>query len=271
MQLRPLTLAALTFATLFSIGTAINPAAAQSNSQTIDFESLETFNDSGPTGDFFNGYAAGAETGIFETGGLIFPTQEFGPGWSYSQVVDNETRGFGNQFAAFPGSGSGGSETYALAFALGESVSFSSPQPIQSIDITNATFTYFSLLEGDQFANPIGGDDGNEPGFFSVTISGTDADGNETGSFEHFLADFRSDDSEDDFIVEDWQTVDVSDFNATTLTFTLDGSDTSNGFLNTPAYFALDNVVVATTPVPEPSTALLIVSLAGALGIRRRR
>ena len=46
----------------------------------------------------------------------------------------------------------------------------------------------------------------------------------------------------------------------------IDGSDAEFGFLNTPAYFALDDLVV----VPEPGSGLLLALGLGALAGRRR-
>lgn len=259
----------LILTTLFITAISTSTALAQ---QVADFESQTGFDNFGPTGQFFNGYGAGATTGSFTADGLTFPTQEFGPGWSYSQVIDTTTPDFTNQFAAFPGSGSEGSATYALAFGSG--ASFTAPDTIQSLDITNGTFSYFAIRDGNQFSSPFGGDTGTDPDFFLLTINGFDASGSATGSQEFFLADFRSADPAEDFIIDDWQTVDVSGLNATSLSFDFSGSDTSvfdgQEFLNTPTYFAADNIVIGAA-IPEPSSLLLTLSGVSGFLLRRRR
>jgi hypothetical protein len=62
-----------------------------------------------------------------------------------------------------------------------------------------------------------------------------------------------------DYIVSQWTTVDLLALgNASRLTFNLDSSDNGPFGMNTPAYFALDNLSM--TPTPEPS-ALNLVSM----------
>ena len=115
---------------------------------------------------------------------------------------------------------------------------------------------------------------GTDPDFFLLTINGFDASGSATGSQEFFLADFRSADPAEDFIIDDWQTVDVSGLNATSLSFDFSGSDTSvfdgQEFLNTPTYFAADNIVIGAA-IPEPSSLLLTLSGVSGFLLRRRR
>jgi hypothetical protein len=56
-----------------------------------------------------------------------------------------------------------------------------------------------------------------------------------------------------------------------TITFTFDGSDQGAFGLNTPAYFAMDDLTV--TAVPEPATIALLAgggALFGWLAVRRR-
>ena len=65
------------------------------------------------------------------------------------------------------------------------------------------------------------------------------------------------------YVISQWTTVDLSPLgNAASLQFTLASSDTGAFGINTPTYFALDNL--ALTPVPEPGTLVLI-------GLARRR
>jgi len=70
--------------------------------------------------------------------------------------------------------------------------------------------------------------------------------GEVTGSVDFYLADYRFQDPELNYIVHSWTTVDLTDLgNATTLVFGLNSSDVDEVFgMLTPAYFALDNLVV---------------------------
>ena len=81
------------------------------NAETvIDFEELSVFNGQPPSGNgqYFDGYGAGASDSGFTSQGVSFGTNQFGPGWSYSNANDVDSPGFHNQFAAFPGGGSVG-------------------------------------------------------------------------------------------------------------------------------------------------------------------
>lgn len=200
---------------------------------------------------FYNG-ADGA--GQFVSEGLVF-NNDYNPnfgswaGWSYSNGTDTTTAGFLNQYSAFAGSGVQGSDTYGVAAAFGGSLvpKITRPPgtaPFHSIDITNTTYAALSMIEGDFFAKKFGGETGDDPDFFLLTIEGLDDDGGSLGTVEFPLADYRFADNALDYIVDQWTTVDVSSLgNATELAFSLSSSDVGQFGMNTPAYFAVDNVV----------------------------
>lgn len=224
---------------------------------------------------FYNG-SDGA--GGFSSGNLsfnnTFTSSEFGDswfGWSYSNRTDTTTPGFGNQYSSFFGSGDTDSPTFAVAFN-----GFAGSEPeiqsndgriIESLSITNTTYAALSMRDGDSFAKKFGGESGDDPDFFKIDILSLDENGNELDSIEFFLADFRFADNAQDFIVNDWTSVDVSTLSASRLGFRFSGSDVGEFGLNTPAYFAVDNIVVT---VPEPSSTIL-TCIVGAFFIRRNR
>lgn len=201
-------------------------------------------------------------------------------GWAYSGVTDVVTPGFGNQYSAYhlPGGGGSGSAKYAVAskfdfdptqpdLELGRITLPAGFRP-QSVDITNVTYAALSMLQGDGFAKKFGGLGGDEPDYFLLTILGLDGGDNVLGSVPFYLADFRSANSADDYVVDRWTTVDLSPIRqAQALAFVLQSSDVGAFGMNTPAYFALDNL----TPVPEPSTLALAALGAAALAWRGRR
>lgn len=233
----------------------------------VDFEDVGS--NLGSEG-FYNG-SDGA--GGFDSGPLSFNNThgfsfgfEFWSGWSYSNQTDTTTAGFENQYSNIVGQGDANSATYAVAFGDTAEIN-SSFGTIQSFAITNTTFAALSIRDGDQFAKQFGGPSGNDPDFFSVDILSLDESGNELDSQTVFLADFRFDDNSQDFILTDWQTVDVSGLNANRIGFRFAGSDVGPFGLNTPSYFALDTVVVA---VPEPGTWLALGIIA-TYGYSRRR
>jgi hypothetical protein len=245
---------------LLSVSTAPAPARA---------DLISTFEDLGvPANSFVNN--AGA-SGYFVSGGSSFNNRfdtQFGDwsGWSVSSTTDTTTAGFGNQYSAITGGGAGGSATYGVAYDFNPNDSYvnlaSGYNPV-SAQITNTTYADLSMTNGDQFAKKFGPGD-----FFLLTItgySGLNATGAAVGSPVNFyLANFLGTNA---YIVNTWQTLNLSSLaGSKSLGFALSSSD-NNGDLgmNTPAYFALDNLDLAPlASVPEPSIAILGLIGAGA-------
>jgi hypothetical protein len=214
--------------------------------------------------------------GGFTSGGAFFnnsynPTFGSWSGFSYSNVVNTTTAGFGNQYAAFhlPSGGGDNSANYGVAFNFspGDAAITLPARPL-SIRITNTTYAGISMRDGDMFAKKFGGLTGNDPDFFKLTIQGRDSANSVVGTKEFFLADFTSPNNALDYIVSQWTTVDLSSLPNTTtrLTFVLESSDNGPFGMNTPAYFAIDNLVVA----PEPVSGVLLLGLTVWAAHRRR-
>lgn len=198
-------------------------------------------------------------------------------GWAYSNMTDTTTVGDTNQYSAITGGGASGSSNYGIAYTGSSTVttSFSDAVQVQGAYITNTAYPYHSMLNGDDFAKQFGGATGNDEDWFLLTITGKDAGGAETGTIDFYLADYTFAESNDDYIVDEWTWVDLTALgnNVKSLEFALDSSDhyiynSVDYGMNTPAYFAMDNLTV----VPEPSTlALLIVGFLATLAWRRWR
>jgi len=219
--------------------------------------------------------------GGFTSGGAFFNNTytDFGGGafgWSgfaLSRETDATTPGFGNQFSSAAGSGFGGSLQYAVSyvdsFSPAPQITFAPGERPLSLQITNTTYAALSMKNGDSFAKKFGGTSGTDPDFFKLTINGFSATSQPTGSLDFYLADYRFENSASDYIVTTWTPVDLSSLGASTnaLTFSLASSDNGRFGMNTPAYFAVDQI----TTVPEPSSVLLLAFAATGLAVRRRR
>ncbi|QDT08965.1 DUF4465 domain-containing protein [Planctomycetes bacterium K23_9] len=204
-------------------------------------------------------YNGGALPEGFASGGVTFDTvapDSFG-GWAYSNTTDTTTPGFTNQYSAVTGEGAGQSDTYAVGVAFGVPRVMRSPTSnrFESIQITNTTYAALSMQMGDSFAKKFGGEDGSDEDFFVLTITGRDGQLQESGSIEFYLADYRSDDSASDYIVDQWTTVDLTGLPEQTvaLEFSLSSSDVGQFGMNTPAYFAVDNLQLASNFAPAIS------------------
>ncbi|MBL8379530.1 MAG: DUF4465 domain-containing protein [Burkholderiales bacterium] len=188
-------------------------------------------------------------------------------GWSYSNHTDTTTAGFGNQYSAFAGSGQGGSANYAVGFIGPVVVELAAPVRLSGAYFTNTTYAALSMRDGDGFAKKFGGASGNDPDFFKLTINGFNGAA-ATGSVEFFLADYRFADNAQDYIIRNWTFVNLSSLGTVTrLGFDLASTDNGPFGMNTPSYFAMDNLA----PVPEPQQALLLVAGLALIGALRRK
>ncbi len=215
-----------------------------------DFEDLSLDPES-----FWNG---SDETGYFETGHASLNNyyySDFGywEGFAYSNTTDTTTPGYENQHSAVTGSGAEGSEIYAVGYY---STFYDNPPPtitltnteegylVSGLYVTNTTYAYLAMSEGDGVSKKFGGTTGDDPDWFLLTITGLDQHGETTGTVEFYLADFRFEDNEDNYIIGDWTWVDLTSLGPVTgLQFTLSSSDTGDFGMNTPAYFAIDTII----------------------------
>lgn len=197
-------------------------------------------------------------------------------GWTHSSRVDTTTPGFENQYSAFAGGGAQGSSNYAIAYLGAPVVRLSAPSVVDSVEVSNTTYTALSMLQGDSFAKKFGGDTGDDADFLKLTFVGLDLAGQETGRVDFFLADYRFADNRLDHVVRDWTRVNLSGLGTVAaLRFEMSSSDVGSFGMNTPAYFAIDNLTVSSvSAVPEPGALwLALTGVAGLLGVSavRRR
>jgi len=130
--------------------------------------------------------------------------------------------------------------------------------------VTNNNYTYYSMLNGDDWAKKFGGSSGDDEDWFALTVTGKDASESIVGAVDFYLADYRFSDNSQDYIIDTWQFVDLSSLGIVkSLEFTLNSSDVGDFGMNTPAYFVIDTVV------PEPAT-IILMALGGVLLGRKR-
>jgi len=221
--------------------------------QVVDFEEYNLNQDT-----FLNG--ADGSMG-FEVGNIFLPnsyddTWGSWSGWAISTMTDTVTPGFNNQYSSISGSGYAGSNTYATTFVSGESIITtdygSSPGEIIGFYINNATYTYLSMKDGDDFAKKFGGENGTDPDYLYVSIKGNSSD-----SIIFYLADFRSANPEEDYIIKDWTYVSIEGLpQSNTISFQLYSSDNGAFGMNTPGYFCIDDInQIIGTAVAEETEA----------------
>jgi hypothetical protein len=169
-------------------------------------------------------------------------------GFAYSNMIDSTTSGLSNQYAAKTGIGYNGSPNYAVAYGATNKVRYANNPGWKNFGgfyVTNSTYAYNSMRDGDAFAKKFGGVTGNDPDWFKLTIKRYVGGQLYNDSIDYYLADFRDPNNANDYIVNDWQWVDLTPIaHADSLLFTLSSSDTGQFGMNTPAYFCIDNFTI---------------------------
>jgi hypothetical protein len=197
--------------------------------------------------------------------------------FSYSNKTNTGASGLPGQFTAYSadgaGGGAGGSANYGIGYVgfWGWYPQVVAPQEqvFNGGFFTNNAYAYHSMMNGDGFAKKFGGADGTDPDWFKLTIYGLDDSLTRTStspSVDFYLADYQFTDNNLDYIVTDWTWVDLTSLGSVWgLEFDLSSSDTGLYGMNTPAYFAMDNL-----NVPEPSS-FVIFGLGGAMALAASR
>ena len=203
-------------------------------------------------------------------------------GFAYSNMTDSVTSGFGNQYAAKTAAGYNLSAQYAVAYCYSP-VTFTNTmnlnligaaigEPVSGFYITNSTYAYNSMRSGDAFARKF-----HDGDWFLLTVKGFTAGALTTDSVNFYLADFRFTDSSMNYLVKNWQWVNLASLgHVDSLQFQLSSTDNGSFGMNTPAYFCMDNfttnegdVAVKNTQVqyaakvyPNPAVNTLYVDIA---------
>lgn len=243
----------------------------------VDFEDLTpTTSYSGPGGGaYWNGSDA---SGGFTSRGIQFlnnydSVYDSWNGWSYSNTTDTTTAGYTNQYSAYTGGAYSGINygVYFAPWTPTPTITAVAPATIEGMYVTNTTYAALSMLNGDAFAKKFGGASGDDPDWFLLSIIGKNDSGGATGTVDFYLADYQFENNANDYIVDNWTFVDLTPLgdNVKSLEFALSSSDVGPWGMNTPAYFAMDNLMV----VPEPSTLALLcgAGIVGAIWTLRRR
>jgi len=187
-------------------------------------------------------------------------------GFSYSNKTDTTTPGYLNQYSAITGTSAAGIAGGIYAVAYEDSFTPTTPrltlpigfaEPV-SIALTNTTYTYLAIRDGDGFSNAF-----VEGDWFKVAISGYSDANAPIGSLDFYLADYRSPTPSVRYIVDSWTIVDLSAWGAgvSYLTFEFSSSDVGFFGINTPTYVAVGNIAA----IPEPSTVSLLLLLTPAI------
>ncbi len=213
-----------------------------------------------PQDSFLNGKGA---NGYFQSANAIFPNEynvmfDFWNGWAISSKKDTVTSGYLNQYSAKTGIGVNGSNNYTVSYGSENIIRFDNRVKLGSFYVTNSTYAYNSMRDGDQFSKRFGGETGNDPDFLRLTIY-TYLNGSlSKDSIVFYLADYRFVNNSQDYIIKEWNFINLAALGeADSLFFRMASSDVGDFGINTPTYFCLDNLITLpiTTDVKDLAKA----------------
>jgi hypothetical protein len=205
----------------------------------------------GPGGGVY--YDGSDEAGGFESGGVYFGNSYntawmSWSGWAYSTTADMETTGYTNGYSSVSGTAASG-DVYGVVY-------YSAYDPVpeihllaglrtpQAIKLNNNTYTFYALRDGSYPATAFTTGD-----YFKIILTSFTDEDEQLGQVEFFLADFREE-TEPDYIVDEWDTVDLSPLNGGTIgqvakiQISFESTDIGDYGINTPTYAVVDDLII---------------------------
>ena len=168
------------------------------------------------------------------------PSYNYWYGYSLSNETSTAYASLADQWHSAVGEGHNGSSNYCVAFPEGQFVEITNSvdgDNLQGVYVSNSAYSFNGMANGDGIARAFKQDD-----WFKLTAVGFDANNTETARVDFYLADYRSTNSLDHYILDTWQWMDLRPLGKVAkVRFLLDGTDKGNYGLNTAAYFVMDD------------------------------
>lgn len=243
-------------------------AATTISAQNADFESISLSNNSYWDGSDLTGTSDGFGLfdSVFTEGTHEFANQYdttwgvswgFWSGWAFSNQTADTTTGLPGQYSSYAGGAYNGSN-YAIG-QDGSEINLAGAAGTW-LRITNANYAAHSMLNGDDFAKQFGSpndadgttDGTNGEDWFLLTIVGYDLSDSVVDSIQFYLADYRFSDTAQDYIIKNWEYIDLTSLGSLgRIKFKLSSSDVGQFGMNTPAFFAIDDLLQAPIGIEE--------------------
>lgn len=215
----------------------------EGNPRTATFEEMALESESYWTGEL----PEDPEVGKFSypySGSYLFSVMNHGNWWSgfaWSNQTSSEFNSLNDQYHSAVGGGHESAQ-YLVSFVDSYTPNYiditnrKAGDVIRGFYITNAAYTYSSVLNGDGYSEKFEKGD-----FLKLIVIGKHAD-NTTSQVEYYLADYRSENTAEHYAVNTWEWLDLSSLGAVTeLKFAIEGSQNNNYGLLTPSYFCMDD------------------------------
>ncbi|MDL2241327.1 DUF4465 domain-containing protein [Bacteroidales bacterium OttesenSCG-928-L03] len=236
--------------------------------QTTAAQSLQvaTFEDLVLEPSSFWYYDAENKQGSFTSGSFTFSNfwnDDYGyvysDGFYYSNLtlsIPDSTSDY-KYYASVVGKGANGSDNYAAyttPYGNTGSISLKTRTVVPGLYLTNSLYAYSSITNGDTFA----GDPFAQGDYFLISFMNqpVESDDAHFKRVDFYLADYRSPNTAEHYILTDWQWLDLSPLGEVDSIFiSFDASRKSYGYLSTPTYVCLDNVGASNpySDLPDPA------------------
>jgi hypothetical protein len=158
------------------------------------------------------------------------PSWGFGGGFTYTNKTDVTTSGYTN-ISAITGKGVNGNVylTVALSNPATMKINNSGLYRFKELYITNSTYAYLSMKDGDYYASAFGADD-----WFKLTIYNAD----KSAKVDVLLAEGTN-------LLNEWKKVDLSALgNTDELQFEMSSTKNNDYGMVTPNYFCMDGITL---------------------------
>jgi hypothetical protein len=239
---------------LLSIALLLNlSVSAQTQIAVAD---LETFNTTPNTI-----YTSTTST-PFQTSNAVFPYEwdttynYWAGGFSYTNKYDSANGSYTNLHGVRALKGYNNSNVYAVGQDKGI---IKLKAPFNSADgfyITNTTYAFKTIKDGNAFARKFGDTtgtgsgttiaQGSYPDWFKITVKAYFNGAMKNDSVEFYLADYRFTNNLQDYVVDTWQWVNTTALGQVdSIQFFMYSSDVGTFGINTPLFFGIDNLTTS--------------------------
>lgn len=220
------------------------PDGTETESVIVTFEGAEL-----PSAGYLLGSDYTEANVVFSQSYTEFDGGFYWNGFAVSNNHDKAVAGLENQFSVYGGGGADGSAKFAVGSVFGDcefAFAGGGEYEVEYVYVNNSTYAFLAVRDGDDggFGAVRKFVDGD---WFLLTATGYDAAGTKTGDVDFYLADYRDSKT---FVCEEWTKIELNGLGKVNkVSFALSSSDNSEwdgvSYMNTPAYFCLDNVSYA--------------------------
>ena len=200
----------------------------------------------------------------FTSNGVTFQygwNTSFGGYWesgsAYTNKLDTVDGTYSNLYGCIPGTAFSGNN-YATSLNGAVIALSNTTTAVSGFYITNTTFAWKVIKNGNQFSRKFGDTtgtgsgntipQGHYPDWFKVLVKGYRGGIMLTDSVQFYLADYRTAGTANDYVIKNWQFVNCATLGQIdSLTFEMKSSDSGAFGMNTPGYFSMDNFTTQST------------------------